>query len=66
MSSVKESKVALVTGAAMGIGAAIAEQLAQDGMTVLVSDLNREEAGNTAARLPNGRPVGPAPAPRCG
>jgi 3-oxoacyl-[acyl-carrier protein] reductase len=51
MSSVKESKVALVTGAAMGIGAAIAEQLAQDGMTVLVSDLNREEAGKTAARF---------------
>ena len=49
MSFSKESKVALVTGAAMGIGAAIAEQLAQDGMTVLVSDLNLEEASKTAA-----------------
>jgi 3-oxoacyl-ACP reductase-like protein len=46
----KDSKVALVTGAAMGIGVAIAEQLAQDGMTVLVSDLNREEVAKTAAR----------------
>jgi len=51
MSFGTDSKVALVTGAAMGIGAAIAEQLAQDGMTVLVSDLNREEAGKTAARF---------------
>ena len=51
MSSSKDNKVALVTGAAMGIGAAIAEQLAQDGMTVLVSDLNREEAAKTATRF---------------
>jgi len=49
-----ETKVALVTGAANGIGAAIAEQLAQDGMTVLVSDLNETEAGRTAARLRDG------------
>jgi 3-oxoacyl-[acyl-carrier protein] reductase len=43
-----DSRVALVTGAAMGIGAAIAEQLARDGLTVLVSDLNLEEAEKTA------------------
>src|ERR1700751_1435012 len=48
MSSETDTKFALVTGAAMGIGAAIAEQLARDGMTVLVSDINLEEADKTA------------------
>src|SRR5579863_6636115 len=48
MSSASDSKVALVTGAAMGIGAAIAEQLARDGLTVLVSDINLEAAEKTA------------------
>jgi 3-oxoacyl-[acyl-carrier protein] reductase len=51
MSSKSDSKVALVTGAAMGIGAAIAEQLACDGMTVLVSDINKEEAEKTAGHF---------------
>ena len=51
MSSSTDTRVALVTGAAVGIGAAIAEQLARDGMAVLVSDVNTEEAGKTAARL---------------
>lgn len=45
------ARIALVTGSANGIGAAIAEQLARDGMTVLVSDLNEAEAGRTASRL---------------
>jgi 3-oxoacyl-[acyl-carrier protein] reductase len=40
-----------IEGAAMGLGAAIAEQLARDGMTVIVSDLNREEASKTADRF---------------
>lgn len=51
MSTASDTKIALVTGAAMGIGAAIAEQLAQDGMTVLVSDLNDAEAETTAAHF---------------
>src|SRR5215471_2153206 len=46
-----DAKVALVTGAAMGIGAAIAEQLARDAMTVLISDINLEEAEKTAHRF---------------
>src|SRR5215468_7701336 len=48
MSPQTDTRVALVTGAAMGIGAAIAEQLARDGMTVLVSDINLDEAEKTA------------------
>jgi 3-oxoacyl-[acyl-carrier protein] reductase len=48
MSSDSNAKVAVVTGAAMGIGAAIAEQLARDGITVLVSDINLQEAEKTA------------------
>lgn len=51
MSSKSDSKVAVITGAAMGIGAAIAEQLARDGMMVLVSDINEEEAKKTAGRF---------------
>lgn len=51
MSSKTDLKVALVTGAAMGIGAAIAEQLARDGMMVLVSDINLVEADKTARHL---------------
>jgi NAD(P)-dependent dehydrogenase (short-subunit alcohol dehydrogenase family) len=43
--------VALVTGAAQGIGAAIAELLAANGAVVVVADVNAEGAAQQAARL---------------
>ncbi|MDK8502420.1 (S)-acetoin forming diacetyl reductase [Aerococcus sp. UMB1112A] len=46
-----EEKVALVTGAAQGIGKAIAERLSEDGFAVAVADLNEEEAKKVAASL---------------
>jgi len=45
------NRVGLVTGAAMGIGEAIVEALAADGLTAIVSDVNGEAAEATAARL---------------
>ena len=44
-------KVAVVTGGGMGIGAAICERLASDGMTVVVADLNEAVAHETAGKL---------------
>ena len=35
-----ENKVALVTGAGLGIGKAIAERLAKDGFAVAINDVN--------------------------
>lgn len=46
-----DGKVALVTGSAVGIGAAIATRLAMDGMTVLVSDRDEAAAEQTARAL---------------
>lgn len=44
-------RVAVVTGAARGIGAAIAELLARDGAHVVLADRDGEVAAETAARL---------------
>lgn len=46
-----ENRVALITGAAQGLGKSIAERLANDGATVIVADLNLEKAEQTAAEI---------------
>lgn len=44
-------KVAFITGGAVGIGGAICERLARDGMHVVVADIAIDKAEETAARL---------------
>lgn len=50
-----EGKVALVTGAARGLGLAVATRFAQEGATVVVSDIDGPAAEAAAAALPGGR-----------
>ena len=52
MSGVLEGKVAVVTGAAQGIGSAIARGLADEGARIVVADLHR--ADEAAAAFPDG------------
>jgi 3-oxoacyl-[acyl-carrier protein] reductase len=49
-----EGQTAIVTGAATGIGRAIATRLAAAGATVAVVDLNLEQATQVASELPHG------------
>jgi NAD(P)-dependent dehydrogenase (short-subunit alcohol dehydrogenase family) len=46
-----QSKVALVTGSAEGLGKAIAQRLAADGATVVITDVQVELGQATAAEL---------------
>jgi len=46
-----KGRIALITGAARGIGAAIARILAEHGATVVIADVNYEEATKFASRL---------------
>jgi len=46
-----QDKVAVVTGAASGIGFAMAERFAQEGMRVVLADIERDALAAAAARL---------------
>jgi 3-oxoacyl-[acyl-carrier protein] reductase len=46
-----DGRVAIVTGAAAGNGRAIAEKLAQNGATVVIADINFENASKTAGEI---------------
>src|SRR5512133_2697543 len=46
-----DKKVAVVTGGAQGIGAAIVERLASEGASIAVVDINAEKAAEKAAAV---------------
>jgi NAD(P)-dependent dehydrogenase (short-subunit alcohol dehydrogenase family) len=49
-----EGKTAIITGAAGGIGRAIAQRYAEEGATVIVTDRNRDRASRVAADIGHG------------
>ena len=51
MTRTLEDKIAIVTGGAQGLGAAICQRLAREGAHVVVADLNLEKAEQTAAQI---------------
>jgi NAD(P)-dependent dehydrogenase (short-subunit alcohol dehydrogenase family) len=51
MKSQPDQRIALITGAAKGIGATIADKLAHEGMHVLIADLDEAQARSTAEQL---------------
>ncbi len=48
-----EGKVAFITGAASGIGKEIALEFAREGAKIVIADLNKQAAGETAAEIEN-------------
>jgi 3-oxoacyl-[acyl-carrier protein] reductase len=59
MSGLVEGKVAIVTGAAQGIGLSIAQLLSEEGASVVVSDIDQARCEEAAAGLP-GKAIGVA------
>ena len=51
MGKLLKDKIAIVTGGAQGLGAAICQRLAAEGADVVVADLNQEGAERTAAEI---------------
>lgn len=49
-----DSRVAIVTGAARGIGAATAKRLAEDGFAVAVIDLDEKQCADTVSAIESG------------
>lgn len=48
-----KNKIALITGAAQGLGAAIAQRFAEEGATVFIGDLNPDAGNITVADIEN-------------
>ena len=59
MSGLVDGKVAIVTGAAQGIGLSIAQRLSEEGAAVVVSDMDGTRCEEAAAGLP-GKAIGVA------
>jgi NAD(P)-dependent dehydrogenase (short-subunit alcohol dehydrogenase family) len=53
MTEILQDKVAIVTGAAKGIGLAIAKRFSESGATVVLSDIDAEAVQQAASRLEN-------------
>jgi NAD(P)-dependent dehydrogenase (short-subunit alcohol dehydrogenase family) len=50
-------KIVIVTGAAQGIGAAIAQKFAEEGATLILVDFDATRLEQTADQLPGGKPL---------
>ena len=52
-----QDRIAIVTGAAGGIGAATAARLAADGATVVMADIDKSRVSQEAAKVPGAVPM---------
>ena len=57
MAELLTTKTAVVTGAAQGIGLAIASRFVDEGATVVIADLDEAAAATAAASFPDGRAI---------